>query len=285
LTLKLLDRSGEIEARIWDRADDLGRGFERNDFVRVRGQATLYQGKMQIRVQDVMRVEESKVAAEDFLPKSAIEPGAMLEELQSILRAIKNPHLLALAEAFFADAELMSLVKQAPGAKTIHHPYLSGLLEHTLSLLKLILKVVENYRGIDVDLLLIGGFLHDIGKVYEFSFERAVDYTDAGQLLGHLVMEVELVDQKIATIPDFPAELALLVKHLLVSHHGAYEFGSPKLPQTVEAVILHSLDDLDGKIQAIQNLPAKEPGSKWTVFHRAYGRSFYRGNSGENGSE
>jgi 3'-5' exoribonuclease len=285
LTLKLLDRSGEIEARIWDRADDLGRGFERNDFVRVRGQATLYQGKMQIRVQDVMRVEESKVAAEDFLPKSAFEPGAMLEELQSILRAIKNPHLLALAEAFFADAELMNLLKQAPGAKTIHHPYLSGLLEHTLSLLKLILKVVENYRGIDVDLLLIGGFLHDIGKVYEFSFERAVDYTDAGQLLGHLVMEVELVDQKIAAIPDFPTELALLVKHLLVSHHGAYEFGSPKLPQTVEAVILHSLDDLDGKIQAIQNLPAKEPGSKWTVFHRAYGRSFYRGNSGENGSE
>ncbi len=98
-------------------------------------------------------------------------------------------------------------------------------------------------------------------------------------------MEVELVDQKIATIPDFPTELALLVKHLLVSHHGAYEFGSPKLPQTVEAVMLHSLDDLDGKIQAIQNLPAKEPGSKWTVFHRAYGRSFYRGNSGENGSE
>ena len=165
LTLKLLDRSGEIEARIWDRADDLGRGFERNDFVRVRGQATLYQGKMQIRVQDVMRVEESKVAAEDFLPKSAFEPDAMLEELQSILRAIKNPHLLALAEAFFADAELMSLLKQAPGAKTIHHPYLSGLLEHTLSLLKLILKVVENYRGIAVGLLLIGGFLPDIGKV------------------------------------------------------------------------------------------------------------------------
>jgi uncharacterized domain HDIG len=103
----------------------------------------------------------------------------MLEELQSILRAIKNPHLLALAEAFFADAELMNLLKQAPGAKTIHHPYLSGLLEHTLSLLKLILKVVENYRGIDVDLLLIGGFLHDIGKVYEFSFERGITPTRA----------------------------------------------------------------------------------------------------------
>jgi 3'-5' exoribonuclease len=185
-----------------------------------------------------------------------------------------------LAEACFADEELMNSLRHAPGAKTIHHPYLSGLLEHTLSLLKLILKVVENYRGIDVDLLLIGGFLHDIGKVYEFSFDRAIDYTDEGQLLGHLVMEIELVDKKIEAIADFPAELAMLVKHLLVSHHGAYEFGSPKLPQTLEAVILHSLDDLDGKIQAIQNLPEKEPGSKWTVFHRAYGRSFYRQHPG-----
>ena len=176
----------------------------------------------------------------------------MLQELQVILRAMKNPHLLALAEAFFADQQLMELLRRAPGAKTIHHPYLSGLLEHTLSLLNLILKVVENYRGVDVDLLLMGGFLHDIGKIYEFTYERAVDYTDEGQLLGHLVMEVELVNAKIETIADFPKELAMLVKHMLVSHHGAYEFGSPKLPQTVEAIILHSLDDLDGKIQAIQ---------------------------------
>jgi 3'-5' exoribonuclease len=283
LVLKLLDRSGEIEGRVWDRADDLSRGFDRNDFVRVRGQATLYQGKVQIRVQDVMRVEEQTVAAEDFLPKSPFDPDTMLGEMQSILRGMKNPHLLALAEACLADQELMELLKRAPGAKTIHHPYLSGLLEHTLSLLKLILKVVENYQRIDVDLLLIGGFLHDIGKVYEFSFDRAVEYTDAGQLLGHLVMEVEMVNKKISTIPDFPDELAMLIKHLLVSHHGAYEFGSPKLPQTVEAIMLHALDDLDGKIQAIQNMPEKEPGSKWTVFHRAYGRSFYKGNSG--GSE
>ena len=276
LVLKLLDRSGEIEGRVWERADDLARGFDKNDFVHVRGQALLYQGKVQIRVHDVMRVDENHVVAEDFLPKSAFDPDVMLEELQTILRGIKNPHLLALAEAFFADEELMRLLKRAPGAKSIHHPFLSGLLEHTLSLLKLILKVVENYPDVDVDLLLIGGFLHDIGKVHEFSYERAVEYTDAGQLLGHLVMEVEMVNQKVAGIPEFPPELAMLVKHLLVSHHGAYEFGSPKLPQTVEAVILHSLDDLDGKIQAIQNLPQKEPGSKWTVFHRAYGRSFYR---------
>jgi len=281
LTLKLLDRSGEIEARVWDRADDLTRGFDKNDFVRVRGQATLFQGKIQIRVQDVIRVDESKVAAEDFLPKSVNDPDAMLAELQGILRIMKNPHLLALAEACFADEELVRLLKQAPGAKTIHHPYLSGLLEHTLSLLKLILKVVENYRGVDIDLLLIGGFLHDIGKVYEFTFDRALDYTDAGQLLGHLVMEVEMVSKKIDTIPEFPVELALLVKHILVSHHGAYEFGSPKLPQTLEAVILHSLDDLDGKIQAIQNMPEKEPGSKWTAFHRAYGRSFYKSKAEE----
>jgi len=281
LVLKLLDRTGEIEARLWERADDLGRSFERNDFVRVRGQATLFQGKVQIRVQDVTRVDEKNVAAEDFLPKSALDPDVMFEEIQAILGSINDPHLRALAEGFFADRELMELLKRAPGAKTIHHPYLSGLLEHTLSLLKLILKVVENYRGIDIDLLLMGGFLHDIGKVYEFSFDRAVDYTDAGQLLGHLVMEVEMVNDKIAAIADFPEDLALRIKHMLVSHHGAYEFGSPKLPQTLEAVVLHALDDLDGKIQAIQNLPEKEPGSKWTAFHRAYGRSFYRNSRGE----
>ncbi len=276
LTLKLIDKSGEIEARVWERAEDLGRGFDKNDFVRVRGQATLYQGRMQLRVQDVMRIDGSRVSPDDFLPKSAFEPAIMLEELQTILRGMKNPFLLALAEGFFADDELIDLLSQAPGAKTIHHPYLSGLLEHTLSLLKLILRVVDNYSGIDTDLLLMGGFLHDIGKVYEFTFDRAVDYTDAGQLLGHLVMEVEMVTKKIDAIPEFPPELALLLKHLLVSHHGAYEFGSPKLPQTVEAVILHSLDDLDGKIQAIQNMPEKAPGSKWTAFHRAYGRSFFR---------
>jgi 3'-5' exoribonuclease len=285
LTLKLLDRSGEIEARIWERAEDLGRGFDKNDFVRVRGHATLYQGRIQVRVQDVIRVDQSKVEPEDFLPKSAADPWAMVDELQAILRSIKNPHLLSLVESFLADEELMALLRRAPGAKTIHHPYLSGLLEHTLSLLKLILKVVENYHGVDVDLLLVGGFLHDIGKIYEFSFDRAIEYTDEGQLLGHLVMEVELVEKKIAAIADFPPELAMLVKHLLVSHHGAYEFGSPKLPQTLEAVILHSLDDLDGKIQAIQNLPEKEPGSKWTVFHRAYGRSFYRPNSNPRSEE
>ena len=276
LTLRLLDRSGEIEARVWERADDLGRGFDKNDFVRVRGNATRYQGKVQIRVQDVMRVEETKVAVEDFLPASANDADIMLQELQTILRTIKDPHLLALAEACFADEDLMGRLRRAPGAKTIHHPYIGGLLEHTLSLLNLIQKAVENYRGIDVDLLLLGGFLHDIGKVYEFAYERAVDYTDEGQLLGHLVMEVEMVNNKIAQIPDFPVETAMLLKHLLVSHHGAYEFGSPKLPQTVEAVMLHALDDLDGKIQAIQNMPEKEPGSAWTTFHRAYGRSFYR---------
>ena len=166
LTLKLADRSGEIEGRVWERAEDLGRGFEKNDFVRVRGQATLYQGKVQIRVQDISCVDEKSVSIEDFLPKSQQEPEKMAEELMAILRAMKDPYLRGLAEAFFADQAFMDLLKRAPAGKSIHHPYLGGLLEHTLSLLKLILKVVENYQGIDVDLLLMGGFLHDSGKVY-----------------------------------------------------------------------------------------------------------------------
>ena len=277
LTLKLKDRSGEIEGRVWDRAEDLGRTFDKNDFVHVRGQATLYQGKVQIRVRDIARVEERKIAIEDYLTKSQFDPEEMAKELMTILRGIKIPHLRALAESFFVDQTFMELFKRAPAGKSIHHAYLGGLLEHTLSLLKLILKVVENYQGINVDLLLIGGFLHDIGKVYEFSFDRAVEYTDRGQLLGHLVMEVEIVNEKIKTIPDFPEELGTLVKHMIVSHHGSYEFGSPKLPQTLEAVMLHYLDDLDGKIQSIQTLVGKERGSRWTSYHRAYGRSFFTG--------
>lgn len=281
LTLKLMDRSGEIEGRVWERAEELGEGFEKNDFVRVRGQGTLYQGKVQIRVQDIARVDEKRVAAEDFLPKSRSDPEVMAEELMTILRGIKNPHLLALAESFFADQLFMDLFKRAPAGKSIHHPYLGGLLEHTLSLLKLILKVVENYQGIDTDLLLIGGFLHDIGKIHEFSFDRAVEYTDRGQLLGHLVMEIEIVNEKIKAIADFPEELGMLVKHMIVSHHGSLEFGSPKLPQTLEALILHYLDDLDGKIQSIQSLLEKEQASRWTSFHRGYGRNFFRGKIGE----
>jgi 3'-5' exoribonuclease len=282
LTVRLLDRSGEIEGRIWERAEELGRGFDKNDFVRVRGHATLYQGRMQVRVQDVIKMEEKEVASEDFLPKSKNDPEAMAAELMAIVKGIKNPHLRALAEAFFADEVFMDLFKRAPAGKSIHHSYLGGLLEHTLSLLKLILKVVENYQGINIDLLLMGGFLHDMGKIYEFSFDRAVEYTDQGQLLGHLVMEVEAVSEKIKTIPGFPEELAMLVKHMLVSHHGSLEFGSPKLPQTLEAVILHYLDDLDGKIQSIQNLMGKERDLRWTSFHRGYGRNFFRGSSEEN---
>jgi 3'-5' exoribonuclease len=281
LILKLLDRSGEIEGRVWDRAEEIARRFEKTDYVRVRGQATLYQGKLQIRVLDVLKIEESEVVPGDFLPKSQYDPEVMAGELIAILRGIKNPYLLALAEAFFADEDFMDLFKRAPAGKSIHHSFLSGLLEHTLSLTKLILKVVENYRGVDVDLLLIGGFLHDMGKIYEFSFDRTVEYTDKGQLLGHLVMEVEKVSEKIRAIPDFPEDLAVLVKHMLVSHHGQYEFGSPKLPQTVEALILHYLDDLDGKIQSVQTLMEKEQ-SRWTSFHRAYGRSFFRGEKQDN---
>ncbi|MBI4526564.1 MAG: HD domain-containing protein [Deltaproteobacteria bacterium] len=277
LILKLVDRSGEIEARIWERAEALGKGFEKNDFVRVRGQATPYQGKVQIRVTDITRVDDRSIAVEDFLPRSEFNAEAMEEELKMILRGMKNPYLLALAEAYFVDETFMDLFRRAPAGKSIHHSYLGGLLEHTLSLLKLILKVVENYRGIDVDLLLIGGFLHDSGKAYEFSFERAVEYTDRGQLLGHLVMEVEMVGEKIRSLPGFPEELAMLIKHMLISHHGSLEFGSPRLPQTLEAVILHYLDDLDGKIQSIQNLMEREAGLRWTSFHRGYGRNFYKG--------
>jgi 3'-5' exoribonuclease len=278
LLVRLVDRTGEIEGRIWNRADELGSRFERNDFVLIRGSGTLYQGKLQLKINDLIKREPRDVSLDDYLPMTSKDPFAMLEELKDILRRMENPYLKSLAEAFLADETLMEKFSKAPAGKTIHHPYIGGLLEHTLSLLKLILKVVENYEGIDVDLLLVGGFLHDFGKVKEFRWDQLVEYTDEGQLVGHLVMELELVADKIREIPHFPDELAMLVKHLLVSHHGAYEFGSPKLPQTLEAVILHYLDDLDGKINSIQGLLERErrARSRWSSFHRAYNRAFFR---------
>ena len=279
LLLRLVDRTGEIEGRIWNRADELGSRFERNDFVLLRGQATLYQGRLQLKINDLIRREPDEVDLGDYLPATRQDPAEMLDELKRILRRMENPHLRALAETFFSDPELMEMFSKAPAGKTIHHPYIGGLLEHTLSLLGLILRVVDHYDHIDVDLLLMGGFLHDFGKVKEFRWDQLIEYTDEGQLLGHLVMELELVAEKIREIPQFPDELAMLLKHLLVSHHGSYEFGSPKLPQTLEAIILHYLDDLDGKINSIQGLIEKERRNKsaWSSYHRAYNRSFYKG--------
>jgi 3'-5' exoribonuclease len=278
LRLRLADRTGEIEARVWDGVEDLADLFTRDDFIRIKAQATSYQDKIQLNIKSLKKAGDDEVALEDFLASSVRDPDEMLAELVEIGQGIENPYLRQLVMAFLENAELTPLFKRAPGAKRLHHSFLGGLLEHTLSVVQLIQKLKGYYEGINHDLLLAGGVLHDIGKVHELSYERAFDYTDEGRLVGHIVMGVEMVDKEIARIEGFPAELAMLMKHLLLSHHGQYEWGSPTRPMTLEAQILHHLDDLDAKVKGIQEFMQKaQEGATWTDYHRMFERFFYIG--------
>lgn len=282
LRLRLSDRTGEIEGRIWDGVEEFSPLFEREDFIKIKAQATSYQERLQLSIKSLRRCEEEEVSLEDFLPSSARDPEEMLAELIEIGQTIENRYLRELVMAFLQDEQFTVLFKRAPGAKKLHHVYLGGLLEHTLSMVKLIQKIKGHYAGINHDLLLAGGIVHDVGKVQELSYDISFDYTDEGRLLGHILLGVEMVEREISRIEGFPSELAMLIKHLVLSHHGQYDWGSPKRPKTLEAEILHHLDDLDAKINGIQEFMKKgEEGAKWTDYHRMFDRFFYLGDGEE----
>lgn len=280
LNIKLMDKTGEMEARVWDDAEELSKNFKRNDFVEIKGNALAYQGGLQLNISEISKVDEDTIAIRDFLPTSDREPEEMMAELGLIVAGIKSNSIRNLLTAFLEDEEIRNLLTLAPAAKSMHHPYLGGLLEHILSLCRLIDGVTKQYQNINKDLLLAGAILHDIGKIYELKFERTFDYSDEGRLLGHITIGIGMIDKKMEAIPKFPRELALLLKHMLLSHHGHLEFGSPKRPKTVEAVILYYLDDMDSKVQSMQSLIEKEKGvdSNWTSYHKLYERYIYKGN-------
>lgn len=285
MTLKLMDKTGEIEGRVWDNVDELSAIFDRDDFIAIRCKASVYLGKMQLVISELVRVPDDRVLLADFLPESDRPVSEMEQELASLVAGITDPHLKALLGAFFGDPELMALYRIAPAAKGMHHVYLGGLLEHSLAVARLVDTIVPLYGGLNRDLLVAGALLHDVGKVREMTYLRSFDYTDEGKLLGHITIGVEMVQERIAAIPGFPAELAMLLKHMLLSHHGQYEYGSPKRPKTVEATILNYLDDLDSKINGIRTHLRKETESqsRWSSYHRLYDRYFFKENccSGE----
>jgi 3'-5' exoribonuclease len=278
LTLKLMDRTGEIEGRVWDRVDELTACFEKDDFVRVQGKASVYLGKMQLVVQQLAKVAEEDVDLADYLPVCPKPVEEMIAELSGLVDSLETPHFRALMGEFLADKEFLRLYAKAPAAKAIHHVYLGGLLEHSLAVARLAEDVCRHYPGVQRDLLITGALLHDIGKVSELSYERSFAYTDTGKLLGHIVIGVEMVEERLRRLPEFPPAAGILLKHLLLSHHGQYEFGSPKRPKTLEAVILNYLDDLDSKINGIRTHFEKEPDSAegWTAYHRIYDRYFFK---------
>lgn len=279
LNLRLKDKTGEVDGKIWENATEWDKKFKRGDVIQVQSRVVSFKNTVQLSIHDVQRIENSDINPVDYFPTARRDIDDIFTEMISYIEEIKNPYLKSLLEAFFRDDVIAQLFKKAPAAKSFHHVYIGGLLEHTLSVVKLLKIVADHYQGINRDLLITGGLLHDIGKIYEFSYDRIIDYTDEGRLIGHIVIGVEMLNTKISIIKNFPDALAMELRHLLLSHHGTQEFGSPKRPKTLEALIVHQIDDLDAKVNAFQGFieDSCDDESNWTPFHKLFERFIYKG--------
>lgn len=277
ISLILADRTAELEAKVWERAEEQTGLFQRGDVIEIEGRAGSYRGRIQLTVNRLRPVTEG-VEPNMFLESSKKDPAAMLKSLRALLRDMRQENLKALAERFLNDRRFISLFKQAPAAKNFHHGYLGGLLEHTLSVCQMARQAAEQYPELDGDLLMTGAFLHDIGKTRELTFARHIDYSDEGRLLGHLVLGTAMLDEKLAGLRSFPEDLAIRLKHMLLSHHGQYEFGSPKRPKFLEAFALHLIDDLDAKMNGLSRFMDRDrQEGAWTDFNRLFERYFLKG--------
>ncbi|MEN6606701.1 MAG: HD domain-containing protein [Bryobacteraceae bacterium] len=275
LSLLLGDRSGDIDAKMWDNVAEVIDTFDRDDFVRAKGLLNVYQNRPQFTIHKLVRVDEAEVDPADFFPVSSRDPEEMWTELRGIVSGMSNPDLKGLVEALLDDPEIGRLYRRAPAAKMIHHAYLGGLLEHVLSLCDLCRFMASHYSDIDLNLLLTGAVLHDIGKIYELSYERSFGYTTEGQLLGHISIGFRLIEQKLREMPNFPLRLRALVEHMVLSHHGQLEFGSPKVPLFPEAMLLHYLDDLDSKMECMRVLVEQDRKieGEWTSYSHPLDRT------------
>ena len=218
----------------------------------------VFQNRPQLSIHKLQPVPESEIDIADFLPASKRDRDEMFRELQGLIAAFTNPHLKTLLESIFSDETIAMQFRTAPAAKTVHHGWVGGLIEHVLSLAQLAKFTGQHYAGIDMDLLLAGVFLHDIGKITELTYARSLGYSDEGQLLGHIVIGLQMVDEKIRQIADFPPKLRELLLHMIISHHGQMDFGSPKVPVFPEAMLLHLIDNMDSKMECMRGLVERD---------------------------
>jgi len=274
LALTLADRTGQIEAKMWDNVEEFIDVFEQEDFLKIKGLINKYKNRFQLTIHKLRRMEEAEVDFTDYLPKTTKDIGELWRTLMEFVATFQNPHLKALVELFMADAEIAERYRNAPAAKTLHHAYIGGLLDHVVSLFRSCDLLCRNYPQVNRDLLLTGAFLHDIGKLQELTYNRSFSYTTRGQLLGHMIIELEMLQAKLRKLPDFPEELKTLLEHMIISHHGQYDFGSPKLPMFPEALMLHYLDDLDSKMEAMRAHFDREAELEgpWTSYNASLGR-------------
>ena len=277
LSLVLSDRTGRISGVKWDAREEEARNAVPGDPVRVKGFVEAYKGQRQIVVRQFVPVPRSETDLEDFLPASPHDPDRMLEDLRRLLEEVRTPPLRALAEAFLADERFVEAFRRAPAAAKLHHAYLAGLLEHTLAVARAAAAAAGLYPTLDRDLLLVGAFLHDAGKVEELAAEKTLAYTDRGKLLGHISLGAAMLSAKAAGIEGFPPGLLDLLLHMVLSHHGRLEYGSPRLPMTAEAVVLHLLDDLDAKVRAVESLREGDRKGNWSDYIQGFERSFFLG--------
>lgn len=282
LNVVLMDKSGEVEARAWDNADRLHAEIQPQSIVRVAGKVNLYQGRRQVIIEAMAKAADGSYPMDRFLPASAYDVNRMHADMVDLFSSLEDPFAKKLCLALLEEPELKRRIQRAPAAKSVHHAYAGGLLEHTLSVCRVLDFLARHYqayygKAVSRDLLLLGGLFHDIGKIYELSFERATEYTKVGQLVGHHVIGCELVDRLAAGIPGFPEDLRLQAKHMILAHHGKLEFGSPKLPHTLEAWLVHFIDDLDSKVNSILGIIGadQQPG-EWTANSKMYERPFLK---------
>jgi 3'-5' exoribonuclease len=266
LQLELGDRTGSISAKMWENFLPLAETFDAGDVIQIRGRVKLYNNRLEVSLEQIVPVAENSYDLIDFLPHTKYDVDVMYGQLLAAVEAMKNPWLRQLVSSVIEDPGIAPRLKRAPAAMTMHHAYIGGLLEHILSLVRLGAAISGHYPELDPDVLLTGVILHDVGKIDELRYAREIDYTTEGRLLGHIMLGVGLVRDRIKAIPGFPPALAVVVEHLILSHHGSLEFGSPSLPQTREAVALHFIDDLDSKMAGIRaTLDGRCGADGWSV--------------------
>jgi 3'-5' exoribonuclease len=281
IQVRFTDRTGSIRGVIWDNVETVRTHFDHGDYVKIQARVTTYREKLQLTVFSVQRMTIEQIDPCDFLPKTTRDTGQMFQQLLKQSQTLVNTDLKSVLQRFWDDSIFVEKFCTAPAAKSMHHAYLGGLLEHTLSVAILVDRLIKcHYRGIDRDLLLTGAILHDIGKIDEYEYTTMIDYSTEGRLLNHIIIGVRMLDEKIASIRNFPKDTAQLLRHLIISHHGIREFGSPEPPKTLEAIILHFLDNLDSKIMGIRDYIEKsDDTTQWTPYFYPMERHFFKGNT------
>ena len=280
LLFQFSDMDGILKGVLWEPTDEIERGIALDDVVRVSGEIQEYQGSLQLRISGIEKVSEGEYDPAIFLPSSNRAVDELYEEILTLVAGVNDENLRGLLQAVFEDEGFRKSFVRAPAAKGWHHSYVGGLAEHTYDMLQLALKAAEIYPDVDRDLLMAGVLFHDVGKIEELSVTNHIDYSDRGRLLGHITLGVEFIDECLRGIEGFPHELAVRLKHMIVSHHGTLENGSPIVPMTREALLLHYIDNLDAQVRGVSQVLEKSSGrnGNWTEYVRLLDRYIYRGN-------